>query len=213
MALESYTTLAGYGTSTYEEKKSVFIGEATSVTTEEEAIAFVASVKAKYPDARHHVYAYLLRENSKNRYSDDHEPQGTAGLPVLDVLRKGGFTDGVIVVTRYFGGTLLGAGGLVRAYTAAAKEALSAAGIAEGKQMTVFSLRLSYSDHPRVQPLLSGNVTVNGVEYAEGVEVCGMIPSEEYAAFEKKLGDATAGRAFLSVVKDEMILVPILNTD
>ena len=101
MAQLYYTTLAGYGDATYEEKKSLFIGEAAPVTTEAEALAFLASVKAKYPDARHHVYAYLLREGTKNRYSDDHEPQGTAGIPVLDVLRKGGITDAVVVVTRY----------------------------------------------------------------------------------------------------------------
>ena len=208
-----YRTVLQNGEGVYEEKKSVFYGACFPVKSEEEALRFREAEKRRYPDARHHVYAYILTEGNLLRYSDDREPQGTAGMPILDLLRKSGITDVLMVVTRYFGGTLLGTGGLVRAYTAAAKEALSAAGIAEGKQMTVFSLRLSYSDHPRVQPLLSGNVTVNGVEYAEGVEVCGMIPSEEYDAFEKKLGDATAGRACSTIIKDEMILVPILNTD
>ena len=208
-----YRTVLQNGEGVYEEKKSVFYGACFPVKSEEEALRLLQAEKRRYPDARHHVYAYILTEGNLLRYSDDREPQGTAGMPILDLLRKSGITDVLMVVTRYFGGTLLGTGGLVRAYTAAAKEALSAAGIAEGKQMTVFSLRLSYSDHPRVQPLLSGNVTVNGVEYAEGVEVCGMIPSEEYDAFEKKLGDATAGRACSTVIKDEMILVPILNTD
>ena len=208
-----YRTVLRNGEGVYEEKKSVFYGACFPVKNEEEALRLLQAEKRRYPDARHHVYAYILTEGNLLRYSDDREPQGTAGMPILDLLRKSGITDVLMVVTRYFGGTLLGTGGLVRAYTAAAKEALSAAGVAEGKQMTVFSLCLSYSDYPRVQPLLSGDVTVSGVEYAEGVEVCGMIPSGEYGTFEKKLGDATAGRAFLSVVKDEMILVPIANAD
>ena len=127
--MEDYTTLKEYGTYTYEEKKSVFIGECMPVKTEEEALSFINNIKKKYSDARHHVYAYVLRENSVMRFTDDHEPQGTAGMPVLDIIRKNCCTDVVIVVTRYFGGTLLGTGGLVRAYTAAALGALEAAEI------------------------------------------------------------------------------------
>ena len=198
MALESYTTLAGYGTSTYEEKKSVFIGEATSVTTEEEAVAFVASVKAKYPDARHHVYAYLLRENSKNRYSDDHEPQGTAGLPVLDVLRKGGFTDGVIVVTRYFGGTLLGAGGLVRAYTAAAAGAVREAGSLTYKTFRPVSVLLTYTDYNKLLPDLEKRaVRVLDTAYAEDVTLSLTMPVEDYEGFAEYVTELTAGRAVI----------------
>ena len=127
--MEGYTTVKQYGTAEYEDRKSVFIGEALPVSSEAEALEFLASVKKKYPDARHHVYAYVLRDNSIMRFSDDSEPQGTAGMPVLDVIRKRGCTDVIIVVTRYFGGTLLGTGGLVRAYTAAAVGALESAEI------------------------------------------------------------------------------------
>jgi len=204
-----YRTVLHNGEGIYEEKKSVFYGACFPVRSEEEALKLLQAEKRRYPDARHHVYAYILSEGNLLRYSDDREPQGTAGMPVLDLLRKSGITDVLMVVTRYFGGTLLGTGGLVRAYTAAAKAALSAAGMAEGKQMTVFSLRLSYSDHPKVQMLLSGSVSVSGVSYAEDVEVNGMIPSGEYEALAKALGDATCGRAALTVVKDEIILVPI----
>lgn len=199
MAENGYTTLARYGTFTYEEKKSVFIGEASPVETEEEALAFIASVKAKYPDARHHVYAYLLRENSKNRYSDDHEPQGTAGIPVLDVLRKGGLIDGVIVVTRYFGGTLLGAGGLVRAYTAAAAGAVRDAGTLTYKTYRPVSLLLSYTDYNKLLPELEKRgVRVLDTSYAEDVTLSLTMPIEAYDSFAESVTEMLAGRAVLS---------------
>ena len=111
--MQSYITVHHHATFEYEDRKSVFIGEAMPTETEEEALEFIESVKKKFPDARHHVYAYILRENSIMRFSDDREPQGTAGMPVLDAIRKNGLTDTTVVVTRYFGGTLLGTGGLV----------------------------------------------------------------------------------------------------
>ena len=198
MAESSYTTLANFGTDTYEEKRSVFIGEASPVSTEEEALAFVASVKAKYPDARHHVYAYLLRENSKNRYSDDHEPQGTAGLPVLDVLRKGGYTDAVIVVTRYFGGTLLGAGGLVRAYTAAAAGAVKNAGTRVYRTYRPVLLLLTYTDYNKLLPELEKRgVRILDTQYAEGVSLSLSMPEEAYDGFARFVTEATAARAEL----------------
>ena len=119
--MKSYITIKKQSHYEYEDRKSVFIGEAMPVSDENQALDFIERVKKKYPDAKHHVYAYVLRENSIMRFSDDREPQGTAGMPVLDVIRKNGCTDTVIVVTRYFGGTLLGTGGLVRAYTSAAR--------------------------------------------------------------------------------------------
>ena len=127
--MESYTTVRREGSFEYEDRKSVFIGTAVPVKSEAEALDFLSYVKKKYPDARHHVYAYVLRENSIMRFSDDREPQGTAGMPVLDAIRKRGCTDVAIVVIRYFGGTLLGTGGLVRAYSAAAVGALEDAEI------------------------------------------------------------------------------------
>ena len=113
--MTEYHTIAGYGRDQIEEKRSVFIGSADFVTTEEEAVAFINRIRGEFPDARHNVYAYLLNEGAKTRYSDDKEPQGPAGIPVLEVLRKNECLDAVIVVTRYFGGILLGAGGLARA--------------------------------------------------------------------------------------------------
>ena len=117
--MEGYITIKKPSSFEYEDRKSVFIGQAMPVSTEKEALAFIESVRKRYPDARHHVYAYVLRENSIMRFTDDREPQGTAGMPVLDIIRKRGCTDTVIVVTRYFGGILLGTGGLVKAYSSA----------------------------------------------------------------------------------------------
>ncbi|MBE6655662.1 MAG: YigZ family protein [Ruminococcaceae bacterium] len=193
-----YTTLEGRASYTYEEKKSVFIGDASPVSTEEDALAFIASVKAKYPDARHHVYAYLLRENSKNRYSDDHEPQGTAGMPVLDVLRKGGFTDAVIVVTRYFGGTLLGAGGLVRAYTAAASGAVKEAGTRTYRTYRPIALSVSYTDYNKLLPELERRaVRIRDTAYTDEVSLSLSMPEEDYPDFARFVTEATAARAVL----------------
>lgn len=199
MADQSYTTLARYGEFRYEEKRSEFIGEAAPCTTEEEALAFIARVKARFPDARHHVYAYLLRENAKNRYSDDHEPQGTAGMPVLDVIRKNGCTDTVVVVTRYFGGVLLGTGGLVRAYTAAAVGAIRQAGVVTYQMHSHISVSLSYADYNKLGAELSlGGARIKDTMFAEGVTLHVVIPKEEAEAYEKRLVEATSGRAVLS---------------
>jgi uncharacterized YigZ family protein len=127
--LNTYTTLAKDGTATLVEKRSEFIGYAKPVNNEDEAAAFVMSIKKKHADARHNVFAYVLRGGALKRYSDDGEPQGSAGMPVLDVICKNGLDGAAVVVTRYFGGILLGTGGLVRAYSSAASAAIADAGI------------------------------------------------------------------------------------
>ena len=144
-----YTTLAGEGEAEFTEKKSVFIGHAAPVRSEEEAQAFVKKYRNQYMDARHNVWAYLMKGEIVARYSDDGEPQGTAGVPVLDTIRKSGVTDAAVVVTRYFGGILLGAGGLVRAYSHTARLALEAAKIITYEQYDVLELNCSYSDYQR----------------------------------------------------------------
>lgn len=144
-----YTTLEHEATAEFVEKKSVFIGHAMPVQSEEEAQAFVKKIKNQHMDARHNVWAYMMKGEIIARYSDDGEPQGTAGVPVLDTIRKSGVTDAVVVVTRYFGGILLGAGGLVRAYSHTAKLALEAANIITYEQYTELELNCSYSDYQR----------------------------------------------------------------
>ena len=147
--LTPYSSLGKEASATYIEKRSEFIGYAAPVSTEEEAIAFIEKIRKKHADARHNVYAYLLR-NGTTRYSDAGEPQGTAGIPTLEVIRKGGFCDAVIVVTRYFGGILLGAGGLVRAYTQSAKDALDAAGISVVRRWVEMDIPCSYAQAEKI---------------------------------------------------------------
>ncbi len=144
-----YTTLEQEGEAEFVEKKSVFISHAKPIQSEEDALAYIKRLKSQYSDARHNVWAYMMKGEIVARYSDDGEPQGTAGVPVLDTIRKSGVTDAVVVVTRYFGGILLGAGGLVRAYSHSAKLALEAAHIITYEQYDELELDCSYSDYQR----------------------------------------------------------------
>ena len=202
--MEGYTTIAGLGTFEYEDRKSVFIGLARPVSTEEEALGFLGAVKKKYPDARHHVYAYVLRENGTTRFSDDHEPQGTAGMPVLDAIRKRGLTDVAIVVVRYFGGTLLGTGGLVRAYTEAAVGALDAGRIVTLEVCLSCEISLSYAEYQRFLPLAElHGFRVEDTEYSDGVKIFGCIRKDLYDAFEKALCDMAGGRELASVTGEK----------
>lgn len=202
--MESYITVKEHSHFEYEDRKSVFIGEAMPVSTEGEAIAFIESVKKRYPDARHHVYAYVLRENSTMRFTDDHEPQGTAGMPVLDIIRKNGCTDVVIVVTRYFGGTLLGTGGLVRAYTAAAVGALESAQIIRYDIYTSLEISVSYSDYGKISTILSdlGFRTENTI-YDVGVKIEGSVIKSNLDELTKSLVEATAGRVEIEIIGEE----------
>ncbi len=144
-----YTTLEGEGEAELTEKKSVFIGHAAPAKSEEEALLYVKRIKSTYADARHNVWAYLQNGEIVARYSDDGEPQGTGGVPILDTIRKSGARDAVVVVTRYFGGILLGAGGLVRAYSHTAHLALQAAHIITYEQYVELELTCSYSAYQR----------------------------------------------------------------
>ena len=198
--MESYITIHKYADFEYEDRKSIFIGETMPVSTEEEALSFIESVKKKYPDARHHVYAYILRENSIMRFSDDREPQGTAGMPVLDAIRKNNCTDTVIVVTRYFGGTLLGTGGLVRAYTSAAIGALEAATIIRYDIYSEISFTVSYSDYGKIGTLISETgFRTDDTTFETDVNIRGTLLRENLEKFEKQLTEITSGRSSLTI--------------
>lgn len=127
------------------EKKSKFISNVKPVDNEDDAIAFLNEIRSKYPDATHNVYAYVIDENNIFRYSDDGEPSGTAGMPVLDAIRKSGIVDVAVVVTRYFGGTLLGTGGLVHTYGASAKQGLVSSGIVTRRLCDILSVKVDYT--------------------------------------------------------------------
>ncbi len=152
--MESYRTLMGPGESLIIEKKSKFLGHCLPVDSQQLAIDFIARMKSEYRDASHNVGAYYIRNGNINHSSDDGEPSGTAGMPVLDVLQKGKIVDAVIVVTRYFGGTLLGTGGLVRAYSAAASAAVKAAGVAVMTLCYAYDIPVEYSLYESLLKLL-----------------------------------------------------------
>jgi len=194
--MDSYVTVKQRSSFEYEDRKSVFIGEAMPVSSEVDALAFIESVRKKYSDARHHVYAYVLRDNSIARFTDDHEPQGTAGMPILDVIRKKGLTDIVIVVTRYFGGTLLGTGGLVRAYTSAAAGAIENAEIVTYDVYSELAVTVGYSDYGKLATKLSElSFFVEDTDFSESVCVIGKIPKRDLEALYSVVTELTSGRA------------------
>lgn len=170
---ELYTTLKGEGSLEFEEKRSLFICHGKHVTNEEDAMAFIKSKKKEYADATHNCWAYILRGGTVARYSDDGEPQGTAGMPMLEAIRKSGVCDAVAVVTRYFGGVLLGAGGLVRAYSHGSALALEAAGIVTYESYAVMHLACSYSDYQKYSVmLLQYNAVIDSTDFSDRVDMC-----------------------------------------
>ncbi len=190
-----YTTLAGEAKAELIERKSRFIGHAAHVTTEADAIAFINKIRSEHSQATHNVYAYMIKENNIQRYSDDNEPQGTAGIPVLDVIRKSKFTDAVIVVTRYFGGILLGAGGLVRAYSAAAKAAVDEARIVTYEQYTEFTLTVNYSDYQKLQnDFPNFGIIVDCTDFAQDVTLGLAIKENKLAEYGEKVSEMTQGK-------------------
>lgn len=191
--MEPYLTIADMGNGEYVEKKSRFIGIAAPVSTVEEAANLVAKEKAKYYDARHWCYAYRLRDGFQ-KYSDDGEPQGTAGLPILDILQRKNITDCIIIVTRYFGGTLLGTGGLVRSYSAAGNAAIANAPLLHMKPYTVGSLTCDYNQYGRISPLIPQmeGIVVSS-DFGEQVTLEFYLPEEKQEAFEKELTELSYG--------------------
>lgn len=176
------------------EKKSLFIGYSTIVKNEEEALSIIKSKKKQYADATHNVYAYMIGDNIA-RYSDDNEPQGTAGMPVLNSIRMSGIMDVLVVVTRYFGGILLGAGGLVRAYSTAASMALEAGGEAVFENYFEIEIKCPYSDYGKISTELSFfNVIVDDTQFEDEVTLKIAVKGDLYDALCKKLTDTFSGR-------------------
>lgn len=191
--MEQYLIPAKEGSSEYIEKKSRFLGLIVPVTSEAEARAQLDAVKKREYDARHNCWAYILHSGQK-RYSDDGEPQGTAGQPILNVLEREGVQDVLCVVTRYFGGILLGAGGLCRAYTKAAKDALDDAGISELRPWSVLQLDCPYALFERVKlELEKRGGMVTSSEYGAQIALTAALPEPEEAVFAKALQELSAG--------------------
>lgn len=188
-------TLAGPAQAELEEKRSRFIGYAAPVQSEKEAQEIVAARRALHKDATHNVWAYYIDGGVCARYSDDGEPQGTAGIPVLNVLKMSGATDLCVVVTRYFGGTLLGAGGLVRAYSAAAKQALDVAGFASMEVYAVIEIHCGYSEYQKLMVQLAALGAVqDSVVFGSDVEVIVAIEEGRASLVSEVVRELSAGR-------------------
>ena len=195
----SYITVYEKAEGRYEEKRSEFIGTIAPVRTNDEAVAFIEKIKSENRKARHNVYAYIVREGNITRYSDDGEPQGTGGVPVLDVLRKQGLTDVCVVVTRYFGGILLGASGLVRAYSQACSEAVKAARKMYMCGCSRLEFSVDYTLYGKVSYLLpTYKVIMEREDFADTVNISLLVRDEFCEDLKAQLTDASNGSISLS---------------
>lgn len=183
------------------EKKSRFIAVVQATATEEEAVSFIESQRKRFWDARHHCYAYILGENGQTqRYSDDGEPSGTAGKPILEVLTGSGIRNLTLVVTRYFGGTLLGTGGLVRAYTQAAQAGLAGCRTAVMRYGCAVTVATDYNGIGRLQYLLGRRgIPIDESVYEEQVRIGFKVPYEDREKLRKEITEATSGRAGVEI--------------
>ena len=207
--MTEYFVPTGNSETEFVEKRSRFIGHVWLVESEEEARAHIEQMKKKYHDARHNCWCYRLKEGGVERYSDDGEPQGTAGQPMLGVFQKEGVTNVCCVVTRYFGGILLGAGGLVRAYTQSAKDALDAAGISVVRRWVEVTAICPYSLFERMKLEVDAVGGVLGeVEYAADVTVHALLPENMVEDFSARVIELTSGAAEAEVVGEAFKAVP-----
>lgn len=201
-----FKTVAGNASEVMIEKKSRFIATVWPVTTEEEALALISQMRSKYYDATHNVYAYIIGEGNIMRYSDDGEPSGTAGVPVLEVLRKEGLVDVAVVVTRYFGGIMLGAGGLVRAYGNSAKLGIDAARIVTRTLCDLVRVKCDYTLFGKVQyETLGGGYIIKDTEYGGEVSLYVYTKQDETEKYIEKMCDITNARVVCEVIESEYI--------
>lgn len=189
------TVLAEYAEDSFIEKKSEFISYVARIESEYEAKMFIEKIKAKHSDATHNCYAYILKGTQIARFSDDGEPQGTAGMPILEVIKREGLVGVCVVVTRYFGGILLGAGGLVRAYAKGAKIGIDKAGIAEFVEHVTFDVSVSYGEYEKVVKDLERNkVFLRNTEFADSVLLSLSCEEKNYPVFQNYVFDLTKGK-------------------
>ncbi len=197
-----YKTINGSAEARFIEKKSEFIGYIRHTETEAEAIAFINEIRAMHRKATHNCYAYMLRDNNTARHSDDGEPGGTAGVPIYEVLRKEGLIDVTCVVTRYFGGIMLGAGGLVRAYTQGAKIAVEAAEILNMCTAARLCLKLDYSLYGKIGKTLTDfDVRTEKEDFGADVEITLCIRSEDEEKFTAALIDLCNGSIIVNKIE------------
>ena len=201
---EPYKVVIKGGTGEIEEKKSRFIANVMPVHTEEEALGYIEAIRKQYWDARHNCYAYVIGEKAQLvRFSDDGEPSGTAGKPILEVLLGAEVRNVVVVVTRYFGGTLLGTGGLVRAYTQAAQAGINASDVRTMRYGTLLEITTDYNGIGKIQYIMGlKNIIIEDAAYTDAVSFKVKIPYEEEEAVRKEVIEATAGRAKIEKIEN-----------
>lgn len=207
--MSEYFVPAGSGEAEFVEKRSSFLGHVRFAGTEDAAREFINDMKKKHYDARHNCWCYIIREGAV-RYSDDGEPQGTAGLPMLEVFRREGVENVVCVVTRYFGGVLLGTGGLLRAYTKSAKDALDAAGIAAVRRWVKLETVCPYSLLERMKTeCMALEGAVSDVEYGADVRMSFLLPEVKAEAFCARVTELSAGQSSAKAVGEELMPVRV----
>ncbi len=199
-----YKTIKNEAMDEFEEKKSTFIGHVKRVENEEEAKAFINKVRARHKESRHNVYAYIIGENlGIQRYSDDGEPQGTGGIPILEVIKKNQITDTVVVVTRYFGGILLGTGGLTRAYTKGASLAIKAGGIVDKVYARELVTEVDYELLGKLQYIIEEKKWfLKDAEYGEKVKLTLIAEEETAKEIELEIAELSRGRG--TIIKKDL---------
>lgn len=204
---KNFRTIFDYGEDEIIINKSRFIGYAMPINSEEEALEFIEKIRTKHRDATHNVYAYVVgMDNNIQRFSDDGEPSGTAGIPVLEVIKKEDLRNVVVVVTRYFGGIKLGAGGLVRAYTKGAKIALDAAQIVDMVLHQKIKIRIDYTLYGKIENfLLNGGYFVDETIFDDKVNIFVYIDNKEVEKFKKQIMDMTNGKNEFEILQEEYI--------
>lgn len=206
----SYLVPAGYGEAEFIEKKSRFIGRVWRTDTEAEALDCIRETREKHRDATHNVYAYIIRDNNLTRYSDDREPSGTSGMPTLNVFAGENIQNVCCVVTRYFGGTLLGTGGLARAYSKTAKMALEAAGIAQMAQWSVFELTCTYNFYETAMHIAQDHsAIIRNTDFGVDVVLSVLVLSDRTNDFEANVKDLSSGRVHCKFIAHEFLGVKI----
>lgn len=208
--MTEYLVPSGFGEAEFVEKRSRFIGRVWLTETEEEAIGRISEMRERHRDATHNVYAYIIREGNAMRYSDDGEPQGTSGMPTLNVFRGEGIFNVCCVVTRYFGGILLGTGGLARAYSHAAKIALEAAGVSVMRLWDRLLISCDYSRYERIKNELDsfGGMTED-TDFGADVVITALLPEGKTESFTERITDITSGQAYIEKIDSQFMAVRI----
>lgn len=207
--MEKYLTVLGESIAEYTEKRSKFIATLRHCESEAEAVAFIDEMRSKYWDAKHNVFAYSINKGN-SRFSDDGEPHGTAGKPILDVINGNNVTDIAIVVTRYFGGVLLGTGGLVRAYSKSARDALDCGDLAEMIPCNILETECEYTDYQKLVSLIeNSNGKLENSEYTDKVLVTYSLKAEDVQPFFEKLEESFSARLKAKITEEKILPIKI----